>query len=64
MIIQFQTRQGQYVNYEYTRAQAVERLAYLRAQEELTRQVAPTDSGDVRFNHTAERRVIEQRLGR
>jgi len=61
MLIQFQTRQGRYITREFvTREAALERLAFLNTQEAETRRVAPTDSGDVRFNYTAERRAIER----
>jgi len=63
MKIQFITRQGRILSDIRTEKEAVARLAYLNEVEVLTQKVAPTDSGDVRFNYRAEAHALEQALG-
>jgi hypothetical protein len=59
----FTTRQGRKVVIEFaSREDAQRRLDALDADEERTQEVAPTDTGDVRFSYNAEARVIRKLL--
>jgi hypothetical protein len=59
----FTDRQGRnYVRTFATAAAARERLAVLDADESRTMQLAPTDSGDVRFAYNAEAKAIRAAL--
>lgn len=59
----FTTREGHTVFCDYTDESAARRrLAFLEEDEKATQRVAPTDSGNTRFNYTAEANAIKQLL--
>jgi hypothetical protein len=60
--IRFTTRSGQSVRNQFSREDAVSRLAFLAEQESLTERYAPTDSGDVRFSYCAAADAIRAAL--
>lgn len=58
----FTCRNGQTITETMTIEHAQQRLEYLEGIERLTQQVAPTDSGDVRFAYLAEEKAIRKAL--
>lgn len=58
MNIKFTLRNGSIREITYTENEGTTRLAYLEEQESLTRKLAPTDSGDTRFNYCAEAQAL------
>ena len=51
----FMSRRGQFCVVEFASLEAaLQRLAWLDEQEARTRELAPTDSGSVRFDYRAE----------
>jgi len=62
MNITYKTRRGITINMQYSKNHAIERLAFLDQQEAITREYAPTDSGDTRFNYCAEAAALRASL--
>lgn len=62
--ITYRTRLGQTVEKWFSTDQMEERLKYLEEDERKTRELAPTDSGDVRYNYCAEADSIRETLRR
>lgn len=59
MTTSYNTRQGRRIQVAFTsRTSAEARLAFLDADEERTKKVAPTDSGDTRRDYQAEALAI------
>ncbi len=58
------TRRGKVMDIRLSREKAVERLAFLDEQERITQEIAPSDSGDTRFNYLAAAAAIRAALAK
>jgi len=64
IIVKWKDRRGNKYSRTYHSAdEAAARETYLNEQETLTMRVAPTDSGDTRFNYLRESEAIREALG-